>query len=144
MLDSIGKPEAARARPHVGAGWMRCAFGLQAVAGLVGAAGVMLAAAAAHKGGGDLTAIAATFAILHAGAICALTGVSLAVPRAAPALLAAGAIMAVGTVLFSGDLALGGLFALHPWPQAAPVGGTALIVAWLAVAGSAAVRAVRG
>ena len=113
---------------------------MQAVAGLIGAAGVMLAAAAAHKGGGDLTAIAATFAVLHAGAIIALTGVVLAGSRAGSGFLVGAAAMAVGTVLFSGDLALIGLAGLRPWPQSAPVGGTILVLAWLVVAGSALVR----
>ena len=110
---------------------------------MIGAAGVTLAAAAAHKGGGDLTTIAATFAVLHAGAIIALTAVVLAGSRAGSGFLVGAAAMAVGTVLFSGDLALIGLAGLRPWPQAAPVGGTILIVAWLVVAGSALIRVFR-
>ena len=99
----------------------------------MGAAGVMLAAAAAHAGGGSLTMIAATFAILHAGNVVALTGVA---TRPAPSrgLTVAALLMVLGTVLFSGDLALIGLFGLRPLPVAAPTGGTILILAWVLVA----------
>ncbi len=124
-----------------GAGWTRAAHAVQAAAGLVGAAGVALAAAAAHKGGGDLTAVAATFAILHAGAMVALTGSALAGSGAV--LVVAAGLMGIGTALFSGDLALVGLFGSRPWPQAAPLGGVLLILAWVGVATSAALRAVR-
>ena len=113
-------------------------------AGLLGAAGVGLAAASAHHGGGDITAIGATFALLHAAAILALTGVAAVRPGLAAGLLVAAGAMTFGTALFSGDLALAGLADWRPWPQAAPIGGTVLIAAWLAVGVTGIAGAIRG
>ncbi len=121
---------------------LRSVAALRTAAGLLGAAGVMLAAAAAHAGGGGVTMIAATFAILHAGVVIALTGVSIgSVPHGGWTLAAL--LMVIGSVLFSGDLALIGLFGQRPLPMAAPTGGTILILAWLLVAVSPWFRATR-
>lgn len=108
---------------------------LAAGAGLIGAAGVVGSAAAAHLGVPTL-ATAAQFALFHASAILGalwLARSGLARPRIA---LAAGWLLAAGTLLFSGAVALGG-FGLHPAPMAAPTGGTTLILAWLVLALSA-------
>ncbi len=122
----------------------RTGFALVIAAGLLGAAGVGLAAASAHHGGGDVTAIAATFALLHAVAILALTGVATVKPEFAAGLLGAAVAMTCGTALFSGELALAGLVDWRPWPQAAPIGGTVLIVAWLAVGATGIAGVIRG
>ena len=117
---------------------------LQAGAGLLGASGVALSAAAAHKGGGELTAIAATMAILHAGSVLAITALVGLASSGAVWLLCEAALMVLGTILFSGDLALAALAGLHPWPSAAPFGGGMLILAWTALAVTFASRALRG
>ena len=98
-------------------------------AGLFGASGTAGAAFAAH-GGADaqLAAIAAAIAFVHAPALLALGlgGERLRAP------LVPGIGMCLGVMLFSGDLATriftgGRLFA-----NAAPAGGTILILSWLA------------
>jgi uncharacterized membrane protein YgdD (TMEM256/DUF423 family) len=99
--------------------------------GLAGAAGVALSAAAAHTGGQD-TGIAASFLVMHAPALLAI-GLF-----ARNRLLAAGgAILLVGLVLFCGDLAMRDFAGSRLFPMAAPIGGSAMILAWLVVAASA-------
>jgi uncharacterized membrane protein YgdD (TMEM256/DUF423 family) len=105
---------------------------LLALAGLYGAAGVGLAAWAAHRSGGERLMTAALFLILHAGPLAA---VGLAAPRRGLLLAASG--LALGAFLFSGDLALSLLAGLRPWPMAAPAGGMLLIAGWLWLAAAA-------
>ncbi len=116
---------------------------MQASAGLLGACGVALAAAGAHRGGGELTAIAANFAILHAGAALGLSALVSQARRGGSWVLLSAGLMLIGTILFSGDLALAGLFGLRPWPLAAPLGGTTLIVAWLILSVAFTFRVLR-
>lgn len=104
-------------------------------AGIVGAAGVGLAAAASHAGGEALLRPASTICLAHAPALIAL---SLAAGRLRFSGLAAIG-MTAGTLLFSGDLVArhflgGGLF-----PMAAPTGGLTLIASWLLFAVGATV-----
>jgi len=99
-------------------------------AGIIGAAGVGLAAAASHAGGEALLRPASTICLAHAPALIAL---SLAAGRLRFSALAALG-MITGTLLFSGDLVArhflgGGLF-----PMAAPTGGLTLIASWLLLA----------
>ena len=99
--------------------------------GLAGAAGVALSAVAAHAGGGNV-ATAASFLLAHAPALLAigLLGRS--------RLLAAGGTIALaGLVLFCGDLLMRHYAGSRLFPMAAPAGGTAMIVGWLAVAAAA-------
>jgi uncharacterized membrane protein YgdD (TMEM256/DUF423 family) len=107
---------------------------LMTVAALQGAAGVSLAAAAAHVDANPLLATASQFLMIHAAA-----GLALAARADHPAgrgrfFAAAALLLQAGVTLFSGDLAarvyLGGkLFA-----YAAPVGGSMTIIAWLMLA----------
>ena len=106
---------------------------LLGVSGLMGAAGVGLAAWAAHRGGGDMLMTAALFLILHASAVA---GISLAARTRLP--LAAASALAWGAILFSGDLALRFTMNLTPWAQAAPTGGVIMILGWLGLAAAAA------
>lgn len=110
-----------------------------ACAGLIGAAGVIVAAAGAHTGGGDLARTASEFLLVHAAAILAASGVALAVGRTSAFLVAALGLLSVGAVLFGGDLALAGLLDWRPMPLAAPTGGLCLIAGWLSLS-AAAVR----
>jgi uncharacterized membrane protein YgdD (TMEM256/DUF423 family) len=95
----------------------------------MGAAGVAAAAGAAH-GGGALLAPAAVLLSVHAAAILALG----AIVGHAPAGLAAMAGIAAGTLIFAGDMAMRTWYGTALFPVAAPIGGSAAIVAWLVAA----------
>ncbi|MDX2204777.1 MAG: DUF423 domain-containing protein [Hyphomicrobiaceae bacterium] len=101
------------------------------MAGLMGAAGVALAAAAAHAAPGAGLDSAAYLLLFHAAAIvgaCALLDRDL-VWR--PGLMLAVGGWIVGAALFSGDVSLRVLSGHRLFPMAAPTGGTLLILAWL-------------
>ncbi len=115
----------------------RFASALLAIAGLMGAAGVGLAAWSAHRGGGDLAMSAALFLILHAGVVAALA------LAAEGVLLVAAAALGLGTILFSGELAIHAVVGAQPWPTAAPVGGMAMIGGWLWLGAIGLIRCVR-
>jgi uncharacterized membrane protein YgdD (TMEM256/DUF423 family) len=101
-----------------------------AAAGLIGAAGVGLAAAASHAGGEALLRPASSICLAHAPALLAL---ALAGDRLRFVSLAA-LIMTAGTLLFSGDLVARHFLGSGLFPMAAPTGGLALIAAWLTLA----------
>lgn len=104
--------------------------------GLVGALGVAASARASH-GGGENLAIAAEFLLFHAPlllALAALVRSSLVGARAGALVLA---LFLLGLALFSGDLAMRALAGQPLFRMAAPLGGGTLILAWLALAGSA-------
>jgi uncharacterized membrane protein YgdD (TMEM256/DUF423 family) len=107
-----------------------------AAAGVCGAAGVALAAAAAHEGLPDpsLAQRAAEFMLFHAPALAACAWLADRRQGVLPHL--AGTCFLAGLVLFSGTLGLRGAGADVPG-GAAPAGGIALIAGWLALAGSA-------
>lgn len=115
----------------------RWATALLLVAGLQGAAGVALAAVAAHVAPTPALATAAQILILHATAAVAITAAaSLAArPRA---MLAAATLMLAGAALFSGDVAMLHLAGRRLFPFAAPTGGSTMILSWLGLAGVAA------
>jgi len=99
--------------------------------GLAGAAGVALSAYAVHAGGGNL-GTAAQFLLFHAPALLA------AGLFARNRLLTLAALfLALGVALFAGDLVLRDMAGYRLFPMAAPVGGSLMLLAWLAVAGSA-------
>ena len=104
---------------------------LIALAGLMGAAGVILAAAAAHEPDASRLATASTMLLFHA---CALLGtVALAergVVHARIGLIAAGGFV-IAAALFSGDLVMRQFTGDRLFPFAAPTGGTLLIASWL-------------
>ncbi|MFI0844014.1 DUF423 domain-containing protein [Mesorhizobium sp. IMUNJ 23232] len=100
------------------------------IAGLAGAAGVALSAAAAHAGGQNLQT-AATFLLVHAPA---LLGAALLAGRTARF---SGFVLAAGLALFCGDLLSRDFLGDRLFPYAAPVGGMLLIGGWLVLAASA-------
>ena len=107
------------------------------LAGIMGAAGVILAAASAHLGpSGELEA-ASSMLLFHASAV--LGAVTLAERGLLPARIglaaAFGFVVAAG--LFAGDLTLRQFAGHRLFPFAAPTGGTLLIVSWLALAAAA-------
>jgi uncharacterized membrane protein YgdD (TMEM256/DUF423 family) len=111
---------------------------LGALSALMGAAGVALAAAATHGGGGEIGQTAAYFLILHGAALLGLTACARAYAAdttLARALLLAGACLGLGTILFSGELAVLAFTGVRLIALAAPVGGSLMILGWLALAG---------
>jgi uncharacterized membrane protein YgdD (TMEM256/DUF423 family) len=107
----------------------------------MGASGVALAAVAAHQNGGDLGRTAALFLLLHAAACLGVA----AHARVAPsrALVVAGFALAAGATLFAADLARSGFSGERLFPMAAPIGGSTMILAWLALAAVFAMTARR-
>jgi uncharacterized membrane protein YgdD (TMEM256/DUF423 family) len=103
------------------------------LAGMMGAAGVALAAASAH--GTDATRLASASAMLlfHATAILACIALlARGLLHDGIGLLAAFGFV-IGAVLFSADLALRHYAGHSLFPYAAPSGGTLMIASWLAV-----------
>ena len=100
------------------------------LAGLIGAAGVGLAAAASHAGGEALLRPASSICLAHAPALLAIV---LAGDRLRFGAVTA-LVMAAGTLLFSGDLVARHFLGTGLFPMAAPSGGLALIAAWLMIA----------
>jgi uncharacterized membrane protein YgdD (TMEM256/DUF423 family) len=110
---------------------------LIASAASMGAAGVALAAAAAHQGDAARLASASSMLLFHASAI--LAAVALAdrhVIHAQIGLVAAFGFV-VAAALFAGDLTLRQYAGHSLFPMAAPTGGTLLIVSWLVLAAAA-------
>ena len=111
---------------------------LAAFAGLMGAAGVALAAMAAHLPDAARLGSASSMLLFHAGAVLgalALTGCRVLHDRIG---LAASCAMVIGALLFAGDLTLRQFAGYSLFPMAAPTGGTLLIASWLVVALAAA------
>ncbi len=96
------------------------------LAGLIGAAGVALAAAATHMGGA-LLGPASAMCLAHAPAMLAL----FAAHRLLRPATGAGLLMGLGTVLFAGDLVLKEFLGAGLFPMAAPSGGILMMLGWL-------------
>ncbi|MCF2521809.1 DUF423 domain-containing protein [Bradyrhizobium sp. G127] len=104
------------------------------LAGLMGAAGVALAATAAHQPDATRLGSASSMLLFHASAVAGaalLTGYGIA--RRAPGLTATFGFVA-GAALFAGDLVLRQYAGHGLFPMAAPTGGTLLILSWLVLA----------
>jgi uncharacterized membrane protein YgdD (TMEM256/DUF423 family) len=99
--------------------------------GLVGAAGVALSAAAAHRGGA-FTGTAANFLLMHAPVFLAI-----GLAGGNRCLRIASLVLLAGLLLFAGDLLARDFLGSRLFPMSAPIGGTLLIVGWLAIAVSA-------
>jgi uncharacterized membrane protein YgdD (TMEM256/DUF423 family) len=109
------------------------------LAGLMGAAGVALAAASAHGADASRLLSASSMLLFHATAILAI-----------PALIARGLLhrgigvaaafgFAIAATLFASDLTLRQYAGHSLFPYAAPTGGTLMILSWLAVSAAAVV-----
>lgn len=110
---------------------------LIAVACLMGAAGVVLAAAGAHSMPGAGLDSAAHMLLFHASAVIAGTLASGSGLMLRPVGLAGCAGLVVGALLFSGDIALRAYTGHRLFPMAAPAGGIVLIGSWIVLAASA-------
>jgi uncharacterized membrane protein YgdD (TMEM256/DUF423 family) len=121
----------------------RLSFVIAALAGLLGAMGVGVAAAARHLGGGQLLETAATFLMIHSAAVLAIVALAQRASRRSTAVyVIAGLLLIAGMVLFCGDFALRALAGCALFPMAAPIGGILLIAGWLAAATAAALPAI--
>jgi uncharacterized membrane protein YgdD (TMEM256/DUF423 family) len=107
---------------------------LIALAGVMGADGVILAAAAAHQADAVRLAAASSMLLFHATAI--LGAVALAERGLIQARLglAAGFGFVLAAALFAGDLTLRQYAGHSLFAFAAPAGGTLLIASWLLLA----------
>ena len=107
---------------------------LAALAALMGAAGVGLAAVAAHVQAPVRLEPAAQLLLAHAPMV--FVGISLLdrgmIARPLGSLALAGFV--IGSVLFAGDLVLRAFVGLRLFPWAAPAGGFILILSWLVLA----------
>jgi uncharacterized membrane protein YgdD (TMEM256/DUF423 family) len=108
------------------------------LAGIMGADGVILAAATAHQGDAARLAPASSMLLFHAIAVLA----AVALTERGIVHAKAGVVAAFGFVvaasLFAGDLSLRHYAGHRLFPFAAPAGGTLLIVSWLVLAVAAA------
>jgi uncharacterized membrane protein YgdD (TMEM256/DUF423 family) len=110
---------------------------LIALAGFMGASGVVLAAAGAHAAPGTGLDSAAYILLFHATAV--LGGVALVQQSVLwrPIMVFVLAAWVLGAVLFSSDVALRALAGSRLFPMAAPTGGIILIAAWIGLAAAA-------
>ncbi len=108
------------------------------LAGIMGADGVILAAASAHQTDASRLGAASSMLLFHACAV--LAAVALAertlVHTRIGLVAAIGFVIAAG--LFAGDLTLRQYAGHGLFPMAAPTGGTLLIASWLTLAVAAA------
>lgn len=99
-----------------------------AAAGLIGAGGVMAAAAASHGGESRNLAAIAAIALAHGPALLAL-----ALAGRGRVLGLAGMLLAAGTMIFAGDLGMREWQGHGLFTGAAPLGGAGMIGGWLAI-----------
>jgi uncharacterized membrane protein YgdD (TMEM256/DUF423 family) len=110
---------------------------LIALAGLMGAAGIMLTAAGAHGRPGAGLDSAGYLLLIHAAAVIA----GIAAIRSNVMLRPLGVIVlcgfVLGAALFAADVAARAYLGHRLFPFAAPSGGVILIVSWLALIAAA-------
>jgi uncharacterized membrane protein YgdD (TMEM256/DUF423 family) len=107
---------------------------LIALAGLMGAAGVILAAAGAHAAPNAGLDSAAYILLFHAAAVVGGAAVTQQGLLWRPLALAVLVAWVVGAALFSGDIALRAFAGHRLFAMAAPTGGVILIAAWAGLA----------
>jgi uncharacterized membrane protein YgdD (TMEM256/DUF423 family) len=108
------------------------------LAGLMGADGVILAAAAAHQDDATRLMPASFMLLFHATAILAVVALTERGVIDAKGGLAATFGFFVAATLFAGDLSLRHFAGHSLFPLAAPTGGTLLILSWILLAVAAA------
>jgi uncharacterized membrane protein YgdD (TMEM256/DUF423 family) len=105
-----------------------------ALAAVMGADGVILAAAAAHQPDATRLASASSMLLFHAAAVLAAVALierSIIHPKIG---MTAAFGFIVAAALFAGDLTMRQYAGHGLFPMAAPTGGSLLIVSWLALA----------
>jgi uncharacterized membrane protein YgdD (TMEM256/DUF423 family) len=118
----------------------RADLGIAVAAGLLGAAGVTLAAVAAHRVPTPAMASAAQMLMVHAVAVLAISAWAVRSALAGGWWRTAARVMLLGVTLFSGDIALRGFEVGQLFPMAAPVGGSLTILSWVLVSIAAAIE----
>ena len=108
------------------------------LAGIMGADGVILAAAAAHQGDATRLMPASSMLLFHATAILAVAALAERGIIHLKIGIAAGFGFVIAAALFAGDLTMRQYAGHSLFPMAAPTGGTLLIVSWLLLAVAAA------
>ena len=108
------------------------------LAAVMGADGVMLAAASAHQPDATRLAAASSMLLFHATAVLAVVALAErgVLHRAIGIAVAWGFVIAAA--LFAGDLTLRQYAGHSLFPLAAPTGGTLLILSWVGLAVAAA------
>lgn len=107
---------------------------LLVLAGLMGAAGIVLAAASAHGAPGAGLDSAGYLLLIHAAAVTGGTALMHQAMLSRTVGLFALAGFVLGGALFAGDVAARAYIGSRVFPMAAPAGGTILIAGWLALA----------
>ena len=108
------------------------------LAGVMGADGVILAAASAHQGDAARLAPASSMLLFHATAVLAVVALAERGVIHARIGVASAFGLVIASAVFAGDLTLRQYAGHGLFPFAAPSGGTLLIVGWLALAVAAA------
>jgi uncharacterized membrane protein YgdD (TMEM256/DUF423 family) len=108
------------------------------LAAVMGADGVMLAAASAHQPDATRLASASSMLLFHALAVLAVVGLAERGVIHIRIGIAAAWGFVIASALFAGDLTMRQYAGHGLFPFAAPTGGTLLIVSWLALAVAAA------
>jgi uncharacterized membrane protein YgdD (TMEM256/DUF423 family) len=117
---------------------------LIALAGLMGAAGVVLLAAGAHAAPGAGLDSAGQMLLFHAAAVIASAAAVQSGLMFRPLAITAALGLMLGAVLFSGDIAMRAFAGHRLFPMAAPAGGFVLIASWVGVAVAAVIALTRG
>lgn len=104
------------------------------IASLQGALGVALSAAAAHIESSANLWTASVFLMVHAVAGLSLVGVAGASQTRLRWLASGSFALQAGVTLFSGDLAWRAFAGSRLFPYAAPIGGSLVMLSWLAIA----------
>jgi uncharacterized membrane protein YgdD (TMEM256/DUF423 family) len=108
------------------------------LAGVMGADGVILAAASAHQPDATRLASASSMLLFHSLAVLATVALTERGVIDARIGIAAAFGFVAAAALFAGDLTLRQYAGHGLFPMAAPTGGTLLIASWLALAVAAA------
>lgn len=106
---------------------------LVALAGIMGASGVMLAAASAHGSNAGNLAPASAMLLVHGAAVLAAAALAERGLVHVRLGVVAGFGLLVGATLFAGAVALRHYTGYRPFPFAAPTGGAIMMVSWLAL-----------
>jgi uncharacterized membrane protein YgdD (TMEM256/DUF423 family) len=117
---------------------MRVCRSLIVLAAIMGADGVILAAASAHQADASRLASASSMLLFHASAVLASVVLAERAIINARIGLAAAFGFVIAASLFAGDLTLRQYAGHGLFPMAAPTGGTLLIASWLTLAVAAA------
>jgi uncharacterized membrane protein YgdD (TMEM256/DUF423 family) len=108
------------------------------LAGVMGADGVVLAAASAHQPDATRLAAASSMLLFHATAVLAVAALAERGIIHVRIGIAAAFGFVIAAALFATDLSLRQYAGHSLFPMAAPTGGTLMIVSWLALAVAAA------